>query len=180
MVRRLDVPVLVTGEWTGRIRKVLAAVDLSSAASPTIAAAERFADLYDATLKVLHAVEPLPIVDGVTLQITPGEMMERSKAELETGVWPLIARPGTDHIVREGPATDTIARAVAESDADLLVVGSHGRGWVDRLLLGSVTEQLLSRLPTSMLIVPVSNVARDASRAKRDNARRQAQHALAR
>jgi hypothetical protein len=34
-------------------------------------------------------------------------------------------------------------------------VGSHGKGWVDRALLGTVTERLLNQLPVSLLVVPV-------------------------
>jgi nucleotide-binding universal stress UspA family protein len=39
--------------------------------------------------------------------------------------------------------------------ADVVVVGSHGKGWVDRLLIGSVTEDLLNNLPCAVLVVPV-------------------------
>jgi universal stress protein family protein len=35
-----------------------------------------------------------------------------------------------------------------------VVVGSHGKGWVERLLIGSVTERLLNQLPSSLLVVP--------------------------
>jgi hypothetical protein len=75
-------------------------------------------------------------------------------------------------MVREGVATDVIAQVVAERHADLLVVGSHGRGWVDRLLIGSATETLLSRLPCSMLIVSTATPAREAGYAKNREVRR--------
>ncbi len=39
--------------------------------------------------------------------------------------------------------------------AELIVVGSHGKGWIDRLLIGSVTEDLLNNLPCAVLVVPV-------------------------
>src|SRR5207244_9160649 len=39
--------------------------------------------------------------------------------------------------------------------ADLLVMGSHGKGWATRVLVGSVTERLLNHLPTSLVVVPV-------------------------
>ena len=166
MVRRVDVPVFIAAERTGPVRRVMAAVDLSSAARPTIAGAERMAALLNAQLIVLHVIEPLPIVDGVSLTISPEEVRQRSEEELERAIWPHISSKATERLVREGPAIETIAHIVSERDIDLLVVGSHGRGLVDRLLLGSATERLLSRLPTSMLVVPVSNAAREAARAK--------------
>ena len=42
-----------------------------------------------------------------------------------------------------------------EWDADLIVAGSHGKGFLERMLLGSTTQELLYRLPTSLLVVPV-------------------------
>jgi len=38
---------------------------------------------------------------------------------------------------------------------DLVIVGSHGKGWVDRVLLGSTTERLLNKLPCPVLVIPV-------------------------
>ena len=49
---------------------------------------------------------------------------------------------------------ETILAEAAEWKADLLVVGSHGKGWAERMLVGSVTERLLNHLPTSVLVVP--------------------------
>jgi len=40
-----------------------------------------------------------------------------------------------------------------------LVVGSHGKGWAERALVGSVTEQLLNHLPLSLVVVPVGTAA---------------------
>jgi len=34
-------------------------------------------------------------------------------------------------------------------------MGSHGKGWATRVLVGSVTERLLNHLPTSLVVVPV-------------------------
>jgi nucleotide-binding universal stress UspA family protein len=156
MVRTAEVPILVTGPADAGFRRVLAAVDLSSAARPTLAAAERMADLFDAKLRVLHVVEPMPIAPGLPGTLTDQELMALSENELEESVWPLIGRADAEHLVRRGHPAETIAQAAAEWAADLIVVGTHGRGWVDRVLIGSVTERLLNRLPTAMLVVPVS------------------------
>ena len=65
----------------------------------------------------------------------------------------------TQRLVRHGTVTDTLLREVTDWDADVLVVGSHGKGWAQRVLLGSVTEGLLNHMPTSLLVAPVGVAA---------------------
>jgi nucleotide-binding universal stress UspA family protein len=64
-----------------------------------------------------------------------------------------------ERLVRYGGAVETILREALDWRADLLVVGSHGKGWAERLLVGSVTERLLNHLPTSLLVVPTPRAA---------------------
>jgi len=155
LARSLDVPLLVAIAG-GPIRKVLAAVDLSEAAGPTVHAAERFAGMLGASLRVLHVVEPLPVIPDTPLHFNDDEVLERSREHLERYVWPLINLPDAETVVRRGLAVDVIAADAATEGADLVVVGSHGKGWVDRILIGSVTERVLSALPVSVLVVPVT------------------------
>jgi nucleotide-binding universal stress UspA family protein len=155
LARSLDVPLLVAIAG-GPIRKVLAAVDLSEAAGPTVHAAERFAGMLGASLRVLHVVEPLPVIPDTPLHFNDDEVLERSREHLERYVWPLINLPDAETVIRRGLAVDVIAADAATEGADLVVVGSHGKGWVDRILIGSVTERVLSALPVSVLVVPVT------------------------
>ena len=39
------------------------------------------------------------------------------------------------------------------------MIGSHGKSWAQRVLLGSVTERVLNHLPTSLLVAPVGVAA---------------------
>jgi len=154
VVRTADVPVLVTGTSRAPIRRVLAAVDLSAAARPTIEMAERIAALFGAKLRVVSVLEPLPIIPEA-----PNYDLSAYYAMLEDhlarDVWPLVHFPGAEKGTRYGMPVEALMAEVAEWHADLLVVGSHGKGWVDRLLIGSVTERLLNHLPASLLVVPV-------------------------
>jgi nucleotide-binding universal stress UspA family protein len=155
MVRRLSVPLLVTaGDLRPRPR-VLAAVDLSYAALPTLDAAVDLARLLGGPLRALHVIEPVPNVPEVPLPINVGDFEARSREELDQRVWPAL--PVADHhkVVRQGIALDVIAEEAAAWRADVIVVGSHGKGWIDRLVIGSVTEDLLNDLPTAMLVIPV-------------------------
>lgn len=167
LIRTLDVPVLVAGPSPRPVERVLTAVDLSEFAPATLAAAEWIAGLLAARLRVLHVVEPIkfPIVVPVTLD--DEEFYRRSAVMLGRLLAPLKGVPETDRVIRRGVAAETIETEAAGWPADLIVVGSHGKGWVDRLIVGSVTEWLLNRLPASLLIVPVTRARRAAVRPRR-------------
>lgn len=153
VARTAEVPLLVTAGPTA-IRRVLAAVDISGAARPTIAAAERYATMLGAQLRVVSVLEPLPVIPNVTPPYDASEYYAMSEELLQREVWSLVQTTEADRVVRYGLAVDTIVREAAEWSADLLVVGSHGKGWAERLLVGSVTERLLNHLPTSLLVIP--------------------------
>lgn len=155
VVRTAELPILITtGAPTG-IRRILVAADLSAAARPTLALAERFGRLVGAQLRVLTVFEPLPTLPDVP-QMDPSSYYGLSQELLQRDIWPLIQIPGAEKIVRHGMVVETLLREATEWSADLLVVGSHGKGWAQRILLGSVTERLLNDLPTSLLVAPVA------------------------
>jgi nucleotide-binding universal stress UspA family protein len=160
LVRAAAVPVLVVDGSSHTPQRVLAAVDLFAAAGPTLTGASRYAELFGAQLRVVHVVEPAKFPTVVPLSLDDRLVEERARAEFERLIeleQPNI--PVDDRIVRRGRADEEIAEAVAAWRADLLVVGSHGRGWIDRLLIGSTTERLLNRLPASLLVVPINRPA---------------------
>lgn len=153
-VRRLHVPLLVNAGPATDKHRVLVAVDLSPAAGPTIAVARQLAALFHAQLRTLHVVEPVPVISDVPPALSDRDLAALAREHLEREVWPLVPDAGDGHALRFGTPTAVIAQEAADWDADLVVVGSHGRDWLGRLVIGSVTEQLLGRLPTSLLVVP--------------------------
>ena len=132
--------------------------DLSRAAGPTVALAERFARLVGAELRIITVFEPLPNLPGIP-PLDPTEYYALAQETLEREIWPLVKTSATQRLVRHGTVTDTLLREVTDWDADVLVVGSHGKGWAQRVLLGSVTEGLLNHMPTSLLVAPVGVAA---------------------
>jgi len=55
--------------------------------------------------------------------------------------------------VLDGPAADMIVSAAVEKNADLIIMGSHGRTGIERLILGSNTERVLNRTSCAVLVV---------------------------
>ena len=155
LVRLGGTPVLAHTNGITGIRRVLAAVDLSLGAKPTIDAAEKWAALYDADLRVMHTIEPLPVVPGFAMGIGDDAHYHQSREAVLAAISPLLVYPKASLVIRRGRAAAAIAGEAARWEADLIVVGSHGKGWVDRLLIGSTSERLLHVLPAPTLIVPV-------------------------
>jgi nucleotide-binding universal stress UspA family protein len=89
--------------------------------------------------------------DGVTL-ITSNQDKESVKKQL---MQLALACPGVpiEHRVEEGDAARTILRIAGEINADLIVMGTHGRTGLSRLLMGSVAEQVVRKAPCAVLTV---------------------------
>jgi len=158
VVRTSEIPVLITAGAPTLPRRILVAADLSRAGGPTVTLAERFARLLGAELRMLTVFEPLPDLPG-TPPTDPTEYYALARETLEQEIWPLVRAPRVEKLVRHGTVVDTLLREAMDWRADLLVVGSHGKGWAQRVLLGSVTEALLNQLPTSLLVAPVGVAA---------------------
>jgi len=55
--------------------------------------------------------------------------------------------------VMEGRPVDVILKAAEQAGADLIVMGTHGRGGINRLVVGSVTDRVLRQSPIPVLAV---------------------------
>ena len=57
-------------------------------------------------------------------------------------------------IVKEGDFAEAILEAAKELKADVIVIGSHSRKWLENVVMGSVTEKVLHHTLIPLLIVP--------------------------
>lgn len=57
-------------------------------------------------------------------------------------------------VIKEGALATEILKASKENHADVIVIGSHSRGWLEKALLGTVTENVLKDSKIPVLIVP--------------------------
>ena len=143
-----------------RIRRVLYATDFSEASRPGFAAAVSLARSLAARLTILNVIPPVvPTVpevylDAVTLDQLDKQARRWSVQQLEK-LNARAKRAGVrvTSLLRDGQAADQIVRTCRSTKADLLVVGTHGRRGLPRLLLGSVAERVVAMAPCPVVTV---------------------------
>jgi nucleotide-binding universal stress UspA family protein len=136
------------------INQVLCPVDFSDCSRRALLRAVALADWYKAKLTVLHvaATPPVdlpPIVGDREREQLVGNLQRFTGARFHDVPLDLVVREAAD-------VSFAILDEIAAIDADLLVVGSHGRSGVQRLLLGSVAERVLRQAPCPTLVMPHS------------------------
>jgi nucleotide-binding universal stress UspA family protein len=139
------------------IRHILCPLDLSDA-SPTIYRyATALAIRYRASLTVLELLWvgfPVGQPAGQAPVLTPAEL-EEYDAELDRFVGEHTPRDlEVRKVLRETPIVSGILQEAKAGPADLIVIGTHGRGGFARLVLGSVAEKVIRLAPCPVLIVP--------------------------
>lgn len=137
-------------------RRILAAIDLSEASASVLESAWAIARADEAELRALFALEPLPMMLAKVARFKEEERLARAVSELErvlneTG---LGSQGSVSGRTREGNAGPEILEEAQEWDADLIVLGTHGFGFFDRLMLGSTPLHVLRHGNRATLIVP--------------------------
>lgn len=141
--------------------RVLCPTDFSEFSATALDYAASFAASYGSHLRVLHVVTPFPItapyldVPGTAGLYETASTQAREALAAEAT---RAARPGlsVDVEAREGLAVHEILASATDWPADLLVMGTHGRGGFERLVLGSVAEKVLRKAPCPVLAVPLA------------------------
>lgn len=148
-----------------RIRRIVVATDGSDQGKLAAEAAGNLAVRSLAEIHLVHVWAPAAIAKySVSLAPSSSEVraQQDSAGEILAGEAHRLAALGmeVDSIhLREGRPADEIVRVCEEVAADLLVIGSHGKGLLKRVVLGSVAESTLQRANCPVLI------ARGAERA---------------
>lgn len=158
------------------IKNILVPTDFSASANAALAYAKDLADKFDAHVHLLHVV-PVPnfYSAGIELSTAPLKevMLEAQAAARET-----LSLRGQEIDLPENRLTvhstiglpvSEIFRFIEDHAIDLVVMGTHGRGMVEHLLLGSVAERVVRRSPVPVLTVHGPR-ASEPTRAKRSYA----------
>jgi nucleotide-binding universal stress UspA family protein len=144
------------------IDRILCPIDFSDHSRRALDHATAIARWYESTVSVLYVFSPAPVpafgpgpvvLEPIVLTtVDRDQLLADTKAFAKTEGAPGIT---IEAVVREGnPAREIVAQATG-MQADLLVIGTHGRTGFERLLLGSVTEKVLRQAGCPVMTVPV-------------------------
>lgn len=65
-----------------------------------------------------------------------------------------LGDPEIQTLVYEGDIAESILNTAKDTHADVIVMGSHSQKWLENILMGSVTEQVLNQSPVPLFIIP--------------------------
>jgi nucleotide-binding universal stress UspA family protein len=137
-----------------KIRTVLHATDFSGPSQNAFHVACSLARDHGAGLVVLH-VAPAPILayGGVMAPPPPPEPDRKELLAKLRQLRALDPKVPVEHVLAEGDAADEILRVARECRCDLIVLGTHGRTGLGRLLMGSVAEKVVRKAACAVLTV---------------------------
>lgn len=140
------------------MKLILAPTDFSKASRNAIYYAAEIAKRAGAKLVLLHAYHPPVIIAEAPIVFPmPADMEKECMRQLKRIRYQLLTKHGrrfdVDLCCLEGLAGDIISNYAMEHKADLMVVGTHGAGYLEEKLIGSVTSDLIDRSKTPVLSV---------------------------
>jgi nucleotide-binding universal stress UspA family protein len=134
------------------IRKILHATDFSEHSESAFRLACALARDYAAPLVLLHVHSPFVAYGDGLVAALPPDYTERLREDLR-GLDPHDPRVVIERRLIEGDPAAEVLRVARESGCDLIVLGTHGRTGLGRLLMGSVAEAVVRKAPCPVLTV---------------------------
>jgi nucleotide-binding universal stress UspA family protein len=143
----LDEPEIVPGA----IDRIFVPYDFSEHAAQAVRYGEALADFYRADLVLVHVLQELMVPMEYEVEV-PDVDRDAVKARAASALEGVSDR---DHrvLVTSGHPARRIVELADENEADLLVIATHGRTGLRRMLLGSVAEQVIRQAPCPVFTV---------------------------
>jgi len=137
------------------IKKVLVPTDFSEHSDKAVRYGADLAAKFGGELHLLHVFETTPIMygEGAGIPESAAEMKAAAVEKLDGVQVDALEECPVVRKVMQGNAFVETVRYAKDNTIDLLVMGTHGRGAIAHMLLGSVAEQVVRKAPCPVLIV---------------------------
>jgi len=142
-----------------RFRSILCPVDFSEQSADALRCAVAIRG--SGRITVLTAIDPLLLAAAGAVYHSRRDLVRRTRVELDEFVSRSVGADARHIacIVAQGDAPDAILKAAKRLKSDLIVMGTHGMTGVERLFVGSTTEQVLRRVTIPVLAVPRAHLS---------------------
>ena len=138
------------------LNNILFATDFSETSRNSLPFATALARRYRSTVFVANVLEKIPLT-SVPMDYLPEETEGKREHAQERMLELLISEPfhdlKTEIVIEPGFIWPVLAKAVEDYKIDLMVLGTHGRGAIKRLLLGSVAEEICRHAPCPVITI---------------------------
>lgn len=142
------------------MKNILVSTDFSEVQRQLLDMAAALAKGAGAKVWLIHVAAPDP--DFVGFSVGPtyireqrADILRQEHQDLQAQAESLRARGlDAEALLVQGPTTDTLLEMARKVDADMIIMGSHGRSALFRAFVGSVSEQVLKESRVPVLIVP--------------------------
>ena len=141
-------------------KHILVPIDGNQTALLAVDRAVELAQAFGADLYLVYVIDNYPFVGiGMDYALGQNEFLAAANASAQralTTAAQVVERAGlrcTQKIVEGHVLHESILQAAADVNSDLIVMGSHGRHGIEKLLLGSVTQRVLSHTQLPVLVV---------------------------
>jgi nucleotide-binding universal stress UspA family protein len=140
------------------VENILYATDFSPYSNQAYFHAVALAESHGATLTVVYVYTPpaalAAVGGGMGMPLPADDNGERDywRGQLKQ-IWPLSPHVRVRHVLLVGDPAEEILRYAAGARVDLIVMGTHGRTALERLLMGSVAEKVMRGATCSVLVV---------------------------
>jgi nucleotide-binding universal stress UspA family protein len=141
------------------IRRILFPTDFSEHSEHAWAYALRFAQEFSAAIHLLHVVAPPPrMTESYSFQFDPEKFLQAATTEALAGMDHLTRAAQAQGLtvspeVRVGVDFSEIIDYARKSEADLIVMATHGRTGLAHALMGSVAEKVVRKAPCPVLTI---------------------------
>ncbi|HTD67470.1 MAG TPA: universal stress protein [Candidatus Limnocylindria bacterium] len=137
-----------------RLKRILVPVDFSVTSRKALQYAVSFAKQFSAEIILLHVVQPPVYFEGVVIAAYDDTTIREASAK-RLSEWRNETASGATvkANVRTGAPYHEIVLTAEETNTDLIIVGTHGRGGLARMLIGSTAERVVRHAPCPVLVV---------------------------
>ncbi len=140
------------------LKKILCTVDFSDAEHPAVQCAKTLATLSGSSILLLHVMSSRDMYER--LGLVPKEVdkhmavyREATQKQMDEFIAKHFSGGNVSGILLEGKAAETIVRVAENQNIDLIVMGTHGRQGFNKLLFGSVANEVVRTAGCPVLTV---------------------------